>query len=79
MAFEYQVALTDIQTKNKALVDKLATTKQEIKKLRAKTEAMKAHKIEDATKLDSALAKIEALKREVHESQCEVFSLTKKV
>lgn len=40
---------------------------------------MRAQWAEDAAKLDSVLAEIEALKREVHESHCEVTSLTKKL
>lgn len=60
---------------NKAFVDKLVATEEEIKKLRAKAEAMKAQKIEDDAKLDFALVEIEARKREVHESQCEIASL----
>lgn len=44
MALESQVALTNIQTKNRASVNKLATTEEEIKKLRAKVKAKKAQK-----------------------------------
>lgn len=72
VALECQVTLVDIQLRNKSLVDKLSSTEEEVKKL-------KVENIEDTTKLDSSLAEIEALKREVHESQCEVASLTKKV
>lgn len=69
---ECQVTLVDIQSRNRSLVDKLASAEEEIKKLRVEN-------IKDTTKLDSSLAEIEALKREVHESQCKVASLTKKV
>lgn len=79
VALECQDVLIDIQIRNKALVDKLAAFENEIKSLRAEAEMMKAQKIENAAKLDSPLAEIEALKKKVHESQCEVVSLIKKV
>lgn len=77
VALECHVALANIQTRNKTLVHKLAFVKEKIKKLRAAAEAVKAEKIEDIAKLDSTLVEIEALKREVHKSQCEVANLTK--
>lgn len=40
---------------------------------------MNAQKTKDIAKLDSALVKIKVLKRDVHEYQCEVTSLTKNV
>lgn len=40
---------------------------------------MRAQRVEHAAKLEFTLAKIEALKMKVHESQCEVAFLTKKV
>lgn len=40
---------------------------------------MKSQGVEEVAKLDSALAEIKALKRELHKSQCKVASLTKKV
>lgn len=40
---------------------------------------MRAKQAKDATKLDSTLAIIEALNREVHKFHCEVASLTKKM
>lgn len=65
VALECLVALADIQSMNKSSVDKLAAVEEEIKKLRSEDEATRDEKIEDATKVDSALAEIEALKREV--------------
>lgn len=79
MALQCQVTLANIQTRNKASVDKSASIEEEIKTLRAKVVAMKAENIEDVAKFVSTLAKINALKKEVHKSQCEVTSLTKKV
>lgn len=40
---------------------------------------MKSQGVEEVAKLDSTLAEIKTLKRELHESQCKVVSLTKKV
>lgn len=59
--------MTDIQIRNKASVDKLASAKEEIKKIKAEVEVMRPWKLEYSTKLDSALAEIKPLKREVHE------------
>lgn len=53
VALECHVALANIQTRNKTLVDKLAFAKEKIKKLRAVAKAMKAKKIENIAKLDS--------------------------
>lgn len=41
-------------------------------------EKLRAQRVEEVAKLDSALAEIEALETKVHESQCEMASLTKK-
>lgn len=68
MALEYQVTLADIHSRNKSLVDKLASVEEEIKKLRPEAEVARAKKTEDAAKLDFDLAEIEALKKEVQES-----------
>lgn len=68
MALEYQVTLADIHSRNKSLVDKLASIEEEIKKQRPEAKVAGAKKIEDAAKLDFDLAKIEALKKEVQES-----------
>lgn len=50
-----------------------------MKAVRAEAEEARAQKLEEMAKLESALVQIEALKKEVHESQYEVASLTKKV
>lgn len=65
---ECQVALANIQTRNKSSVDKLASIEEELEKLKTKAKVVKAEKIEDVAELDSTLTEIEALKREVHES-----------
>ncbi|XP_022858471.1 uncharacterized protein LOC111379343 [Olea europaea var. sylvestris] len=52
-----------VRIRNKASVDKLVIVKDELKGIKAKAEAMRAQQVEDVAKLDSALAKIEALKR----------------
>lgn len=57
----------------------MAIIEEKIKKFKAKSKVIKAQKMEDTAKLDFALAKIEALKRKVYESQYEVVSLIKKV
>lgn len=57
----------------------MAIIEEKIKKFKAKSEVIKAQKMEDTAKLDFTLAKIEALKRKVYESQYEVVSLIKKV
>lgn len=44
-ALECQEALADIQSKNRASVGKLASTKEELKKIRAKGEEMKAQEL----------------------------------
>lgn len=71
--------LADIPRCNKASVDKLAFTKDEMKKTKAKAKVIRAQRVEDTTKLEFFLIKIETLKMEVHRSQCEVAFLTKKV
>lgn len=71
--------LADIQSKNKASMDKLDSIKEELKKISTEAGGMRAQQANDAAKLDSALAKIEDLNKKVHESHCEVASLMKKV
>lgn len=78
LVLEHQEVLKDIQTCNKKSVDKLTSTKKEMKKMKMKAEELKAQWVEEAAKLDSALVEIEALKMEVHKSQCKMASLTKK-
>ncbi|XP_022854660.1 uncharacterized protein LOC111375973 [Olea europaea var. sylvestris] len=72
-------ALIDFQTRTTTSGRKIASLAEELKAARAEVEVSRAEKLEESAKLESALAQIEALKREVHESQCEVASLTKKV
>lgn len=47
-----------------------------MKRINSKAE-LRAQQTEEAAKLDSTFAEIEALKREVNESQCEVAFLKK--
>ncbi|XP_022899419.1 uncharacterized protein LOC111412733 [Olea europaea var. sylvestris] len=79
LTLEFREALTDFQTRTTASERKTAFLAEELKAARAEVEVSRAEKLEELTKLESALAQIEALKREVHKSQCEVASLTKKV
>lgn len=55
MALECQEALTDIWTRNKASIDKLAVAKKEIKRIKTEVEAMRAQGAEDMAKLEFAL------------------------
>lgn len=48
--------------------DKLAFAEEEIKKIKVMAKVMRAQLVENVAKLESALAEIEALKKEVHES-----------
>ncbi|XP_022890577.1 uncharacterized protein LOC111405776 [Olea europaea var. sylvestris] len=59
--------------------EKTASLAEEVKVSRVEAEEARGQKLEEMAKLESALAQIEALKKEVHESQCEMASLTKKV
>lgn len=56
LAMECQEAFTDIQIRNKPFMDKLASTEERIKKIKAKVEEMRAQRVKDAVKLESALA-----------------------
>ncbi|XP_022872417.1 uncharacterized protein LOC111391430 [Olea europaea var. sylvestris] len=79
LALEYREALSDFQTRTQSSEEKTASLAEELKAARAEAKEVRAQKLEELTKLESALAQIEALKKEVYESQCEVTSLTKKV
>ncbi|XP_022866780.1 muscle M-line assembly protein unc-89-like, partial [Olea europaea var. sylvestris] len=56
-----------------------ASLAEELKAAKSEAEEAKAQKVEELAKLESVLAQIEVLKKEVYESRCEVASLTKKV
>ncbi|XP_022862709.1 uncharacterized protein LOC111382907 [Olea europaea var. sylvestris] len=79
LALECREALSEFQTRTHASEGKTASLVEEVKAAKAEAEEIKAQRAEEAAKLESALTQIEALKREVYESQCEVASLTKKV
>ncbi|XP_022894769.1 axoneme-associated protein mst101(2)-like [Olea europaea var. sylvestris] len=79
LALKCREALSEFQTKTHASEGKAASLADEVKAAKAEAEEAKAQRVEEAAKLESALVQIEALKREVYESQCEVASLTKKV
>ncbi|XP_022856961.1 uncharacterized protein LOC111378026 [Olea europaea var. sylvestris] len=79
LALECREALSEFQTRTHASEGKAASLVEEVKAAKAEAEEIKAQRAEEAAKLESALTQIEALKREVYESQCEVASLTKKV
>ncbi|XP_022843376.1 uncharacterized protein LOC111366926 [Olea europaea var. sylvestris] len=79
LALECREALSDFQTRTQSSEEKTASLAKELKAARAEAEEARAPKLEEMVKLESALAQIEALKKEVHESQYEVASLTKKV
>lgn len=49
-----------------------------MKKIKMKAKELRAQRVKEVAKLGYALTEIKALKREVHEFQCEVASLTKK-
>ncbi|XP_022847683.1 uncharacterized protein LOC111370230 [Olea europaea var. sylvestris] len=72
-------ALSEFQTRTHASEGKAASLAEEVKAAKAEAEEAKSQKVEEAAKLESALAQIDALKKEVYESQCEMASLTKKV
>lgn len=76
LAMECQETLTGIQTRKKFSIDRLPSIEEELNKIKAEVEEMKTQRVEDATKLESALAQIKTLKKEVHESQYKVASLT---
>lgn len=78
LALECKEALTDFQTRTQSSKKKVTSLAEELKKAKAEVEESRAQKIEDAAKLESALAQIEALKKEVYESQCEWLSLPRK-
>ncbi|XP_022871083.1 uncharacterized protein LOC111390297 [Olea europaea var. sylvestris] len=79
LALECREALSDFQTRTRSSGEKTASLAEELKAAKVEVEEARAQKLEEMTKLESALAQIEALKKEVHESQREVTSLTKKV
>ncbi|XP_022841900.1 uncharacterized protein LOC111365575 [Olea europaea var. sylvestris] len=79
LTLECRKALSEFQTRTHASEGKAASFAKEVKVAKAEAEEAKAQRVEEAAKLESALAQIEALKREVYESQCEVASLRKKV
>lgn len=79
MALECQEMLKDVQTHSKESIDKLASAAEEMKKIDTEAKDLRTQQVKDMAKLDFASAEIEVLKREVHESQCQVASLTKKV
>ncbi|XP_022853416.1 uncharacterized protein LOC111374888 [Olea europaea var. sylvestris] len=79
LALECREALSEFQTRTHASEGKAFSLAEEVKVAKAEAEEAKAQTVEEAAKLESALGQIEALKREVYESQCEVASLTKKV
>ncbi|XP_022872741.1 uncharacterized protein LOC111391724 [Olea europaea var. sylvestris] len=79
LALECREALSEFQTRTHASEGKAASIAEEVKAAKAEAEEAKAQRVEEATKLESALTQIEALKREVFESQCEVAFLKKKV
>ncbi|XP_022895385.1 uncharacterized protein LOC111409586 [Olea europaea var. sylvestris] len=79
LALECREALSEFQTRTHASEGKAASLVEEVKAAKAEAEEIKAQRAEEAAKLESALTQIEALKREVYESQCKVASLTKKV
>lgn len=79
MALECQEMLKDVQMHRKEPIDKLASAEEEMTKIDTKAKDLRTQWVKDVAKLDSALEEIDVLKREVHESQCEVASLTKKV
>ncbi|XP_022868626.1 uncharacterized protein LOC111388175 [Olea europaea var. sylvestris] len=79
LALECREALSEFQTRIHSSEGKAASLAEEVKAAKAEAEEAKAQRVEEAAKLESALAQIEALKKEVYESQCEMASLTKKV
>ncbi|XP_022846380.1 axoneme-associated protein mst101(2)-like [Olea europaea var. sylvestris] len=79
LALECREALSDFQSRTRSSEEKTASLAEEVKAVKVETEEVRAQKLEEMAKLESALAQIEALKKEVHESQCEVASLIKKV
>ncbi|XP_022845289.1 uncharacterized protein LOC111368283 [Olea europaea var. sylvestris] len=79
LALECREALSDFQTRTQSSEEKTASLTEELKAAKAEAEEVRAQKLEELAKLESALAQIEALKKEVHESRCEVAFLTKKV
>ncbi|XP_022871745.1 uncharacterized protein CG45076-like [Olea europaea var. sylvestris] len=72
LALECREALSEFQTRTHASEGKAASLAEEVKAAKAEAEEAKAQRVEEAAKLESALTQIEALKREVYESQCEV-------
>lgn len=79
VALECQTVLADIQSRNRASRDELEKVKAELaEKVEANIELRIQRDVDDS-KRDGLLAEIEDLKKEVHESQCEVAALTKKV
>ncbi|XP_022883483.1 axoneme-associated protein mst101(2)-like [Olea europaea var. sylvestris] len=72
LALECREALSEFQTRTHASEGKAASLAEEVKAAKAEAEEAKSQKVEEAAKLESALAQIEALKKEVYESQCEV-------
>ncbi|XP_022891756.1 axoneme-associated protein mst101(2)-like [Olea europaea var. sylvestris] len=72
LALECREALSEFQTRTHASEGKAASLAEEVKATKAEAEEAKSQKVEEAMKLESALAQIEALKKDVYESQCEV-------
>ncbi|XP_022881033.1 axoneme-associated protein mst101(2)-like [Olea europaea var. sylvestris] len=69
----------DLPQEIRSSEEKRASLAEELKAAKAEAEEGRAQKVEELAKLESALTQIEALKKEVYESQCEVASLTNKV
>ncbi|XP_022857163.1 axoneme-associated protein mst101(2)-like [Olea europaea var. sylvestris] len=72
LVLECREALSEFQTRTHISEGKVASLVEEVKAAKAEAEEAKAQRVEEAAKLESALAQIEALKKEVYESQCEV-------
>jgi chromosome segregation ATPase len=79
MAMEVEALFKTLQKKNREFVSKASQAEEQANKSKAEVEASKKKEAEESAKLASALAEIEALKKEVHLSQSEVASLTKRV
>ncbi|XP_022858483.1 uncharacterized protein LOC111379357 [Olea europaea var. sylvestris] len=66
LALECREALSEFQTRTHASEEKVASLAEEVKAAKAEAEGAKAQRVEEAAKLESALAQIEALKREAN-------------
>ncbi|XP_022865182.1 axoneme-associated protein mst101(2)-like [Olea europaea var. sylvestris] len=71
LALECREALSEFQTRTHASEGKAASLAEEVKTAKVEAEEANAQRVEEAAKLEFALAQIEALKKEVYESQCE--------